>query len=68
MKGKINIGRVDTDDGSKIEVIMVDRATGTEICKATMSVENFGLAVTGLGSRDADIELIPTLAKLLAES
>ncbi len=58
MKGRIYIGRFDNENESKIEIILVDGETTSEICKITMSIEAFGLAVTGLGDIPVDIELL----------
>lgn len=55
-KGNITISRVNTGDGQYMEIRITDDSSSVEFVTATLSLENFAKAITGLGYTDCDIE------------
>lgn len=54
MKGKVTISR---DSNDRVRIRFRDEASGIEFAEASLSVEAFGYAVTGLSEQEADLNV-----------
>ena len=68
MKGVISISRGDMQEGGSEIVLTVVDESGLEVCKVSMTPQNFALALTGLGNREVfDISLHSPVSRALLD-